>query len=686
MSSGGKTLLVAGMLAHRPVSLEHGNLGNMVIMEPFFRTLRERFPESRIVTTLPLDRRFAEHAGVDVLPEPVHRSYRWPAVLTCLLALARAALWRVVRRLPGLDPRPLLTGNPLLRPIAEADAVLVFDGDMFGDNAHDGRHFVIGGSVPVLASLVGTPAYAVACSPGPFRSRLRAALARRALERCRLVATREAASLEHVAALGPGDARCRMFPCPSFGFRPLPWAPSRDEVLRHEPDLARRDRPVVGLVITDLNMTRPPAYKRHRRPDELEPFVRLVRFMVQELGVRVCIMSHHNMPDDDGTQAPGPDGRLVARLLELVPPELGDAVFGLRREYDTTGMNRVIGECEMLVSGRVHGAVQALSQGIPAAVVEYGLPPLPHKMMGFARLAGLEEYVCRPSDADAMIETVRRLWRDRERVRRHLERRVPELVAESRRLWDVVAQDLRRRTGDDETGTLYVFSNDRYGRRLRRAAAEFAEGRGVRLVCVFSASSRGRAGPVRRWLHRVLLRPRRWLQSRRRAEVLYVADVNAAAFRRRIRPGDHGIIAGFNQIFAAETIDRFASLTNVHPSVLPYYRGPVPSYWCIRNGESITGYTLHRVTPRIDDGEILFQDTVDIGELRDADELDARIAAAATTALRAYLAHLYDGAPFERRVLDPGRVYRRAVDYAGFPEQPGGAFADVAASAGGGSS
>jgi len=46
---------------------------------------------------------------------------------------------------------------------------------------------------------------------------------------------------------------------------------------------------------------------------------------------------------------------------------------------------------------------------------------------------------------------------------------------------------------------------------------------------------------------------------------------------------------------------------NLHPSLLPRYRGPTPLFWQLRAGERETGVTLHRVTPRIDAGEIVLQ-------------------------------------------------------------------------------
>jgi len=47
---------------------------------------------------------------------------------------------------------------------------------------------------------------------------------------------------------------------------------------------------------------------------------------------------------------------------------------------------------------------------------------------------------------------------------------------------------------------------------------------------------------------------------------------------------------------------------NIHPSALPYYRGPVPTAWAIENGETQFGITIHYMDEGIDTGDILIQE------------------------------------------------------------------------------
>lgn len=53
---------------------------------------------------------------------------------------------------------------------------------------------------------------------------------------------------------------------------------------------------------------------------------------------------------------------------------------------------------------------------------------------------------------------------------------------------------------------------------------------------------------------------------------------------------------------------------NLHGSLLPKYRGRVPINWAIINGETETGITLHYMTPRPDDGDIVAQRWFPIGD------------------------------------------------------------------------
>ena len=64
---------------------------------------------------------------------------------------------------------------------------------------------------------------------------------------------------------------------------------------------------------------------------------------------------------------------------------------------------------------------------------------------------------------------------------------------------------------------------------------------------------------------------------------------------------------------------------NVHPSLLPKYRGAAPIQWAIINGETETGVTIFQLSPRVDAGDVLIQQKVAIGGDETAGELYERL-------------------------------------------------------------
>lgn len=67
------------------------------------------------------------------------------------------------------------------------------------------------------------------------------------------------------------------------------------------------------------------------------------------------------------------------------------------------------------------------------------------------------------------------------------------------------------------------------------------------------------------------------------------------------------------QIIDKETRSKFPmGCINVHGSPLPKYRGLMPAFWVLRNGESETASTVHELSEHLDDGDILEQIRVSI--------------------------------------------------------------------------
>jgi len=79
--------------------------------------------------------------------------------------------------------------------------------------------------------------------------------------------------------------------------------------------------------------------------------------------------------------------------------------------------------------------------------------------------------------------------------------------------------------------------------------------------------------------------------------------------------GDIGVVVSFGKIIPENVLSIFPKgVINVHPSLLPKYRGPNPIRWQILNGERESGITIIKLTKEVDAGPILIQKKIEIDE------------------------------------------------------------------------
>ncbi|TET69049.1 MAG: methionyl-tRNA formyltransferase [Candidatus Aminicenantes bacterium] len=95
---------------------------------------------------------------------------------------------------------------------------------------------------------------------------------------------------------------------------------------------------------------------------------------------------------------------------------------------------------------------------------------------------------------------------------------------------------------------------------------------------------------------------------------------------KKINP-DLNVVVAYGQIIPSSIIflPKYNSI-NVHFSLLPKYRGASPIQWALLNGERKTGVTIFELNERMDEGDILAKEEVDIHPEEGASELEARLA------------------------------------------------------------
>jgi methionyl-tRNA formyltransferase len=110
-------------------------------------------------------------------------------------------------------------------------------------------------------------------------------------------------------------------------------------------------------------------------------------------------------------------------------------------------------------------------------------------------------------------------------------------------------------------------------------------------------------------------------------ELSQAADVNDAGPLDRIRATDPDVVAlcAFGQLVAEPLLSEYF-LLNVHPSLLPRWRGAAPIERAIMAGDAETGVSVMRVTEGLDSGPVALQERASIGPGEDFGSLSARLA------------------------------------------------------------
>lgn len=156
--------------------------------------------------------------------------------------------------------------------------------------------------------------------------------------------------------------------------------------------------------------------------------------------------------------------------------------------------------------------------------------------------------------------------------------------------------------------TVGVVLSDQPGARI----LDTGRARGARTECIVPAAARGRLDAA---------------TEEHFVRILREADTDLV------------VLAGFMRIIGPIFLAAFPRrILNIHPSLLPKYRGANAAGQALAAGDPVTGCTVHYVDEGVDTGEIIAQQEVPVRPGDTAETLQERIQAAEHTLLPSVIA------------------------------------------------
>jgi methionyl-tRNA formyltransferase len=163
-------------------------------------------------------------------------------------------------------------------------------------------------------------------------------------------------------------------------------------------------------------------------------------------------------------------------------------------------------------------------------------------------------------------------------------------------------------------------------------------------------------------------------------DLLQAESVNAEEALERIGAAapDAIVVCAFGQLIREPLLSDW-TLLNVHPSLLPRWRGAAPIERAIMAGDRSTGVCVMRVTAGLDSGPVALREEVEIGPEEDFESLSARLAALGGEMIVAALDRLAAGELSFEEQGEEGVTYAEKIDPAERRLDPARPAAELAA-------
>ena len=125
---------------------------------------------------------------------------------------------------------------------------------------------------------------------------------------------------------------------------------------------------------------------------------------------------------------------------------------------------------------------------------------------------------------------------------------------------------------------------------------------------------------------------------------------------------DAGVLVAYGRIVPQKLIDLFPfGIINIHPSLLPKYRGPSPIESAIANGDTSTGVSIMALSAKMDAGPVYHQVEYHLPQYETAPHLSQKLASLAATELIAALPNIFNRTLLPTEQDESGSTYCQLI-------------------------
>jgi methionyl-tRNA formyltransferase len=125
--------------------------------------------------------------------------------------------------------------------------------------------------------------------------------------------------------------------------------------------------------------------------------------------------------------------------------------------------------------------------------------------------------------------------------------------------------------------------------------------------------------------------------------------------------GGNLLCIGYPYLVTEASLDLFQVAINVHPTLLPKYRGPNSGAYVLANGEKESGSTVHFMTNKADGGQIIIQQSIPLTRFDTTKSMQRKTYEIEPDLVLTALKLLYTGKTFAHQVESEATIFPRRI-------------------------
>ena len=411
-----KRIFIIGQCTLHWGRMEFGNIGNYYIVKPMFEQLRRIFPNAQLVTTMQFSRKFCEMFDIETVPMEMYYDFESEDNLV----IAEAEYFAIIERKK--------INSEYVKEVQKADLVIDFSGDIWGDNADFlGKDRFMTGLYKDLIAQSLKPTVMIAGSPGPFANCCDIEFVKKVFSGFKLVTNRESISTKLLVKQNFDIKNVKNYACPSFLFEQA----SQDEIGKKidRKKIFSNNSLKIGIILCGWNFERGPFDAWPRSDSEYDTFVNMIKILNERYNIKIYLLSHSNgfdIPPKPFLLKHGRDFPIMEQFAKILKKEnISTELFsGIYSPEETKG---IVSNFDILISGRMHGAVAGISQCIPTVIIDYGHEPKAHKSRGFAEITGMIDYLADPNNLQDLVKKTQKCIENRNKIHDKLVMVMPKI-------------------------------------------------------------------------------------------------------------------------------------------------------------------------------------------------------------------------------------------------------------------